>query len=433
MTDWDENWDEPDTDEDDLGYELADFDDDGTETYAVGPDDGPSIVLSGPNTGSVVSSDPVGDARPIMGRDQALRSGQLMLVHRPHQQFAEIPRLLASVVSATAGAAGLGVIVPLTAATATSHRLWTAQCAAASVRIADPQGYLLDSTIVQVPDVLGERKRRYAPYLVDPMNTAAVLDAQRAANANLLLSPGRALDPGDPQRSLDQAVSDADDCLAWLVRGERIALNLTVPVGWLTSPILFARLMAQLLDAEQFDIWYVRVQWPAALNSTEQPADPRLLRSYKRLAELADDEERTLLLPQTGLTGWLQLAFGAGGFATGLSGSGQAFKPSSTGGSGRRPKERYFEPTLLHSVERATHEALRTQPGYVQCTCPYCPALHRRPVWDHTLANLHQVFSAGVLTGDASPTARGGRNGSIRRIVRRAVAAAAAQPLRACR
>jgi len=397
--------------------------------------DGSALRLTGPGAGSVVAAEPVAESAVtarLLTRDEAL-SGRapLLLVHRAAQGSDVLPRLMAGIVAATGGRVTLGTVTPLPRSTAASHSKWLSDCAAASVRIADPAGFKLDGAVVP-GDPPSPRSLRWWPYLgADPLLIGDVLDAQRQVGSNLLLSPGRAVDPADPQNSLDRAFAEADQALTELQPGERLALNLTLPRSWLTRAVLRDQLLAQLLDQEQFDIWYVRVQWPSSLRSTEQPVDFTLLEGYKRLAQLAADEERILLLPQTGLTGWLQLAFGATGFGSGLPGADQAFKEPMSGGppGGAVPIERYFEPALLHSVERAVHDTLRARPGYVLCACPYCPALHSTPNWQHGLAQLHQLHWTGRFAADAAATARGGAGGAVRRAVRAAVANAAAEPL----
>jgi len=225
---------------------------------------------------------------------------------------------------------------------------------------------------------------------------------------------------GDAQQALDDVCAEADNALAELGRGERLALNLTLQTDWFTNAALRGVLLDQLLDQEQFDTWYVRVLWPNTPTHPQQPTRHELLQGYKRLAQLADDEERKLLLPQTGLTGWLQLAFGAAGFGTSPTGAGQGFRRAQGGGGGFAPVERYFEPALLHVVERPVHDALLRTLGYVRCTCPYCPALHATAVWNHELAGFHHAYWCGRL---ADPGVRPA--GSIRRTVRAAVREAA--------
>jgi hypothetical protein len=448
MTDqWDGDELDDSADWDDVGDEALDADQaaeldlqttesDGPPLLAGLPDGSGSLVLRGPGAGTLVleaSEVPAGTTATATGirtRDQALMgSTPLMLVHCPHQNRGATPRLLASVVAATSGAVSMGAAVALPRGTTAAHTAWLDRCTAASVRIADPLGYLLDPGVVRLK-AISARAQRWMPYLShDPLDVRQVLQAQRDVGANLLLSPGRALDPTNAQPSLDVAFAEADTALAGLAAGERLALNLTLPAQWLSNARSRDALLAQLLDQEQFDVWYIRVQWPAGLRATHQPLDLKLLQGYKRLAQLALDEERILLLPQTGLTGWLQLGFGATGFGAGPFGSGQAFKEYAQGGGGGQPPvERYFEPTLLHSVERTVHDALRTQASYVQCDCPYCPALHSASAWNHELARLHHLHSMGRLAGAAAATGRTPA-AAVRRTVQGAIRAAARQPL----
>ena len=53
------------------------------------------------------------------------------------------------------------------------------------------------------------------------------------------------------------------------IGASRVALNLTLQTEWLTDPALRELLLDQLLDQEQFDVWYVRVLWP---NTPAHPA-----------------------------------------------------------------------------------------------------------------------------------------------------------------
>jgi|SRR5271163_9710 len=395
--------------------------------------DGRYLVLTGPGAGSALL-DGTGstEARTsIPTRDEALLTGALpmMLVHRPHQAAGVTPRLLASIVAATQGGVSLGVSAMLPSASESAITQWLSEHPAAALRLADPGCYLMDPTIVRNKP-LSERTLRWAPYLGrEVLDMRELLDHQRNVGANLLLSPGRALDPTNPQDSLDEAFAAADDAISELNAGERLALNLTMSTQWLTSTTLREALFAQLVDQEQFDLWHIRVQWPASLRAFQQPSDASLLGGYKRLAQLASDEERQLLLPQTGLTGWLQLGFGAAGFGAGPFGVGQAFKEHSQGGGGgNTPVPRYFEPTLLHYVERSVHDALSSQPDYETCDCPYCPALLADADWDHELARLHGLHWLGRLA--ALPTTSGRSiEAAIRRTVRTARRAAERQPL----
>ena len=314
-----------------------------------------------------------------------------------------------------------------------SHDDFNTACRAAAVRLVDPQGYLTGPQDIRIKEP-SDRSKRWAPYLDGgPVTAGELLNMQRDRGANLLLTSGRALDPSDAQRSLDAACAEGDDALAVLKPGERLALNVTMSAAWLARPVLRDALLAQLVNQEQFDTWYVRVQWPGSVRAYCQPAGTELLAGYRQLAQVAADEERRLLLPQTGLTGWLMLAFGAAGFGTGLTGSYQAFGEP-VGGGGSKPRiERYFERQLLHTVESTARPLLQRDPGYAQCQCPYCRPLFSSTAWSHEYAGLHYLFNVGTLTAQIAPAAagRGGTHGAVGRKVRAAREFAAGKALTA--
>ncbi|MEV5650504.1 hypothetical protein AB0L57_19825 [Nocardia sp. NPDC052254] len=410
LFDWDESedLDALDTDED---PPLADdiIDEQRPRVITALPAGDGSLVLRGPGAGrtivpssSALAGVPTTSAGKLPTRDEALDgSHALMIVHRPHQNIDDIPRLLASILAETASDTSLGVSVRLPQAKPTAHAKWFDECAAAAVKIADPACYLLDPAIVRVKPI-SERQKGYAPYLADPPpSVTEVLDAQREAGANLLLSSGRALDPSEGQSALDVVFTEATAALASLSGNERLALNLTLPSQWLTRPTARNLLLDQLMEFSHFDLLYVRVQLPAGLSPFQQPIDPDLLEGYRKLACFAADEERTLLLPQTGLTGWLLLGLGATGFGAGPYGSSHAFREEKAQprGGNIQEVERYFEPALLHAVERSVHDVLSEDPTYVLCDCPYCPTLHEG-AWTQRGAKLHQLHWLGRLAAD---------------------------------
>jgi hypothetical protein len=200
-----------------------------------------------------------------------------------------------------------------------------------------------------------------------------------------------------------------------------------VSAEWLCRPALLDALLTELIEKQQFDIWYIRVQWPS--KPWTQPTGKDLLAGYRRLAQVADDEGRRLLLPQTGLTGWLMLAWGAAGFGTGPFGSNQAFLAPSD--FGKQPIERYFERQLLHTVERTARSLLLADPAYGQCLCPYCRPLFSGAAWSHEYAGLHYLFNAGTLTAGVAPATAGrrGTHGAVGRKVRAAQRFAAGKAL----
>lgn len=342
----------------------------------------------------------------------ALDGGRLLfIIHKPYRYYDQVPQLLTQLQADTAGNLALGVSSWLPSSAPDAHRQFNSSCAAAEVRIVDPRAYTADKTLLRVKSPTGEAADR-APYLrggVFPI--ATLLDAQRECGANLLLTSGRALDPKDSLGSLAAAVNDGDEALSLLKPGERLALNVTVGPDWLRDPDLLDDMLAELIEMRQFGIWYVRVQWPSTAKSWHQPRDENLLAGYKALATAAREQGRRLLLPQTGLTGWLALAWGAVGYGTGTSGSIQAFlRESDKGGGGggdTPPVERYFEKQLLHFVERTTHPGLEGDSAYIKCTCPYCASLLTQETWSLRDAGHHYLHAAGTLTAEVAPSGAG--------------------------
>ena len=261
----------------------------------------------------------------------------------------------------------------------------------------------------------------WAPHLPGgAVPVADLLDMQRERGANLLLTSGRALDQSEARDSAAAACDEGDDALAALKPGERLALNLTVSAEWLCRPALLNTLLTELIEKQQFDTWYIRVQWPS--KPWTQPTDENLLAGYRKLAQVADDEDRRILLPQTGLTGWLMLAWGAAGFGTGPFGSNQAFlEPSACG----KPAAR----TVLRAAAAPFRGAHRPPPDHqrpavLPVHMPVLPALlaGTAAAWSHKYAGLHYQYSAGLLTARTAPAAAGrcGPHGAVGKAVRAA-------------
>ncbi|MGW5736558.1 MULTISPECIES: hypothetical protein [Streptomyces] len=418
-------------DEEELENAALDAYLDADDEYAALPSEDGFLILSGDAAGSVVSSPPAGavvsksrSVPPRIERDEALAGDRpIYLVQRGSKNYKYIPRVLAGLHASYGNDMALGIIANIPAATTQAHRAFFNLSSVSALKIADPQCFLLDTGILRLSkEPISARGYKYAPYLRFGESSDwlhRVLEAQRAASANLLLTPGRAIDPDDPQPSLDRAFEQGDDALSRLDQGERLALNLTLPSRWLSNEALRDRLLNQIVDQDQFHTLYVRVQWSQG-KSFMPPDDAALITGIKKLSNLCADEERSLLLPQTGLTGWYALAHGASGFGLGVSGTDQAFAEFAFRGrsKGSQPVERYFERQLLHTLDRSTHTALTKAPGYVKCACPYCPALLASEPWSHVLSSLHYLHSVGELTAKVQrDSVRNGRHAAVRRIV----------------
>ncbi|MGW1543716.1 hypothetical protein ACWCPM_26335 [Streptomyces sp. NPDC002309] len=401
------------------------------EAYIPLDDGNGYLAVGGTGAGSIVSALPTGSpavaqttAPAIVGRDTALAGGRpIYLVHRGVRHADLLPIVMGDLHHKKGRDLAIGAIASLPSAKTQKLASFFDQASVATLRIADPQCYRLDEKVLRLPpNNIGKRAVEYAPYLSTSGHAGwlrQVVDAQRSVGANLLLTPGRALDPDDAQNSLDAVIQEAEHVLALTERGERVALNLTLPSRWLSVGALRNRLLDEILEQDQFDVLYVRIQW-AQTKAFAPTEDADLLMGIRRLANLCQDEGRALLLPQTGLTGWFALAHGAVGYGLGVSGADQCFAEHvfRRGRQGQQQAQRYFEKQMLHTIDGSSHDVVQMTPGYIQCDCLYCPSLFSSQPWSHALSALHHIFSMGVLTARVQEdSARGGRHGAVRRIV----------------
>jgi hypothetical protein len=398
------------------------------------------LVVDGPDAGRVSENgnlwaEQLRPAPRLLTRDDALDGNvPIFLAHRGGQHHKLLPHALARLHHVQGQNVAIGVVLRIPGQTPSINQKFFARCATAAVRVADPICYMMDEDVLRLrKGAISKQAIERAPYL-DNLGSGdwirQVLDAQREAGANVLLTPGRALDAGNAEQSLKALFEEAEQAVSLLAKGERLGLNLTVTGRWLAADDLREKLFNELLDREEHEVWFVRVQWRYQPSYTQLSSEG-LLKGYKRLAELAIDEGRLLLLPQTGIAGWLMLAFGAKGFGVGTSGADQAFtEPGFARTKGATRKERYFERQLLHTVERSVHDVLKDEPDYENCGCPYCPALLNGPAWSHELSGLHGLYSIGHLTADVQRnSSRGGYHSAVRRVVRDAMQFASGKDL----
>jgi len=246
-----------------------------------------------------------------------------------------------------------------------------------------------------------------------------VLDAQRESGANLLLTPGLPLESATPQDSLDAAREDLDFCAGSLARGERLAWNITVTHEWLTSARLRAMLLEEIVDSGH-DVLYLRVKWPLAASTYAQLLDADVLAGYKEISSLASDEQRTLLLPNTGGTGWINVALGASGYGLGIGSRARAFATHRFApiGGGNPIPARYFERRIMHTITKVVDDALSGLPGYVACDCTFCDQLRSGATWNQPLSGAHHVLLMAHETAVLTQSGARGPRGVARRRVR---------------
>ena len=395
-----------------------------------------------PSGSARVPTDPFSDIRPVRSRDEALDGGlPLLMLHKEARYFNRLSGLIDEMHLTHSPSMSFAAVLNLPRVKPDGALNWLGAPSGASVRIADPELYSRDD--MWGGDLLEERDGPPRPdepgRPLMPQTTASrwafwnrdlpfgptedwvqeTLDAQREVGANLLLTPGAPLNQHNPGPSLEAQERHVDWARAALGTSERLAVNVTIDGAWLASPALRSRLLTTIVDSDE-STWYVRVKWPFA-PSHSQLIDAAILDGYRELAAVMDDEERVLLLPNTGGTGWVSLAWGATGFGTGMGNNARGFttgRPIRRRAPAAAPPPRYYERALLHTVERPTSDALSRIPGYTPCACTHCGLLRDVPNWDEELSSSHYLRAVAGDTAAVGQAA--GRRRAARRIVRTA-------------
>lgn len=360
--------------------------------------------------------------RPQLPGESLYDSGLYFILHRPGHFYNRMPAVAAEIKRSHSGL-NLVVSQPLPRLGTKVAQAYFDNFAGASGawRLADPQGYALPGDVIEDPNVsLTDVQKTKVGYVATApdVNASAtdrtnwnrqVTNTQRASGANLLLTPGRTLDTSDPNQSLRRLGQELDDLLNSLGEGEVPVWNVTVQSTWLVDEHLRSQLLGELVDRDDVAAWHLRVYWPLISRTYGQNLDARVLSAYRDLAHVAAREEKVLLLPNTGVTGWLSLMWGTSGFGAGGSSTTQAFaahpRIAARKGVPRSTVDRYFARPLLHTISVDTHRGLQEslpETTYPPCHCTFCREQADDPVWRRELAAQHAACSFGDMAGRAA-------------------------------
>jgi hypothetical protein len=143
------------------------------------------------------------------------------------------------------------------------------------------------------------------------------------------------------------------------------------------------------------------------------------LAALKEFVRVLANDDRRVLLIQSGIIGWLSIAWGAWGFSAGQTqnswlDSREEIKRRK--GTPSPPRlERYFEPQLLHHVLFPDHKRLRGQTGHANCSCAFCGKL--KTTYNPGLAAQHDLWSLAELTERVALSDRSARRDAVRKII----------------
>lgn len=329
------------------------------------------------------------------------------IVHKSYQRSQRLDEVFSALADARQSVR-FGIAINLPRQDVAAARRFLDRFSDLPLRLADPEVF---SHKEQLGGATGKSKsyaylKGVLPQKPDRDWVEEVIDAQRAVGATALLSATGWVDDSQAQQSLARTV-------AWVAESRRVAgddpmfVNLCLPRRWLTEPELRTRLLNEVVESSE-RLWYIRVRWGVMSPRYGQLRDQALLEGYRELVGVMSSEDRNLILPNTGLTGWLATAWGAAGFSTGTSASEQAFADQPQirmrRGAQRVRRPRYFERGFLHTVDVTTHAALLAEKNYAGCDCEFCDELDADDpdvdptTWNPEAASLHYLLQAGRLT-----------------------------------
>lgn len=123
---------------------------------------------------------------------------------------------------------------------------------------------------------------------------------------------------------------------------------------------------------EELPVW-LRMTSPAP-QGRGQILHEGSLKGLRDVVEALTANDRPVLLPYSGMCGWLMMGFGALAFGAGVPASlERTVIPSPTGGGGgNQPLHWYFERQLLGFVRAEEMPSISAVAGFTPCPCPFC-------------------------------------------------------------
>ncbi|MFJ1766503.1 hypothetical protein ACIOD2_39670 [Amycolatopsis sp. NPDC088138] len=334
-----------------------------------------------------------------------LHSGiPVILAMRPYQNAAAIPALIRQLAAHNKGKVTLGAIAPLNHIKPDDPTEFLPGCTGATLKIADPVTYLFhgDNSTKKKPTKV---RWPYQTSSTDEIKTdswaESVGQAQRDVGANLILSPGNWKPAEEAEVEINLEVEQFEAISKQSNDKETCALNLTLGSTWLTQERTRDTLLESIVATQPAAV-YMRVLWPKLAHNYASLSDVSILKGYKEICETLSQEDIPLLLPDTDLTGWYLLAFGATGFGTGVTSGARAFKPDQAGGAGAPRKPRYFQPGMLHTVLKTEQTLIESTISGTVCSCPYCAFSRSTNIWTPAAEGGHHLNRISDLTSDIS-------------------------------
>lgn len=196
--------------------------------------------------------------------------------------------------------------------------------------------------------------------------------------------------------------------------------RLTLRDEWLVDKRLRTPLLNEISNLPDDLGVALHVRW----RKDKPETDEDLLGGLKHVALALAGDDRPLLLLQSGLVGWLSLAWNVAAFSAGLSNA--SWVDCWSGGGGAKPGQPkppnikwYFEPALLRRFRDDEHDDLAAQAAYQACTCRFCAALASGAAWVPA-AQQHGLYTLGQLTSTVAAAPAAQRRQAVETVIRQA-------------
>lgn len=325
------------------------------------------------------------------------------MVHRSYNWSGRLDEVFSALGVLHGSALGLGTVVRMTNTPPAKATAFMAKHSAVPLRLVDPELYNVPGTTFEDADPKTSADKwpilKSLPATPNARWVKSVLQAQRDAGASVLLSASGWVHDVKPEKALQKQMDFVNESRQ-NAGDDLMMVNLALDYRWLTEASLRDLLFEEIVEQAERH-WYLRFYWPQITTRYGQLLDPAVLEGYRELAAICGDEDKLLFLPNTGLTGWLATALGANGFSTGQSWPEQAFsrQPFIAGRKGaQRPPAvpRFFEPTLLHTIEFLEHGRLSGFPGHITEVDPFALEMDTG-AFSPEVSSLHYLMSVGDL------------------------------------
>lgn len=278
----------------------------------------------------------------------------------------------------------------------------------AKLVIADPQAHR-----VEFPYANRGRAREHYDYLAcsDPHDKVEefveqVLSVQVALGRKYILSPAlrHGAVPGQKNLRATRRFAHAAAESAHL-KGKRLLVGAHVTEAVIADSDARNDWLDELVDWPDGPV--VLSCWMTPPDSFKQYSRRDPLVGLRATVDSLAQNDRPVVLPQTGLFGWLMLAFGAQTFGSGIDSSMMCLAVRPGGGGGAERLKWYFLPQFLGFVLADEARKIGELKDYEKCPCPYCGGLPlgQSGSWDFNRAGLHYLWWCGRLASEADQAA----------------------------